>query len=529
MNSSIALAIGAISCGSFLSQATTLDLENATFLDLQTAFDNGVTSEELVEIYLKRVEAYDQSGPALNAIRHWNREALERARTLDEERRLHGARSPLHGTPLLIKDNIDTSDIPTTGGARALEGSVPPTDAFVIKRLREMGAIILAKTNLDEFARGATGTSSLGGQTLNPYNLEKIPGGSSSGSAVGVAALFGWAALGTETGSSVRNPATKNNLVGFCPTYGLVSKRGVIPQSLAFDRVGTIARNVTDAAIIMSIIAGPDPDDLTTIQSVEFITDDNYKAQLRKDGLQGARIGVLRQLFGTKEDDRRATELIDAAIDEMRTLGATVIDPLNTDIDLWQRVRDTSSSGGSGNSDLESYFSTRGPDFPIRTVQDLLDSGGILGRLQSKYKRDIQEPDLRENPDFNALINRRVALRDFIVSLMDIKELDALVYPHETKSARTLAEEVPHSGKFPGPKDDRGPGKGNTISSASGLPTIVVPVGFNLDGVGVGLEFLGWPFAEATIIRLAFSYEQSTAHRKIPDTTPLLGIEKIEF
>lgn len=520
----------ALGCGGIPNHAATLDLETATILDLQEAYDHGVTSEEIVQVYLKRMDAYDQSGPALNAIRHLNANALERARSLDEERRDRGPRSLLHGVPILIKDNIDTRDMPTTGGARALAGSLPPADAFVIRRLRDRGAIILAKTNLDEFARGATGTSSLGGQTLNPYNFKKIPGGSSSGSAVGVAALFGWAALGTETGSSVRNPSTKNNLVGFCPTEGLVSRRGVIPQSLVFDRVGTLARNVTDAAIVMGVIAGPDPGDLTTLDGLGRFPPDNYKSHFRKDGLMGARVGVLRQLFGHQEDDRRATDLINSAIEEIKNLGATVIDPLNTDIDLWQRVRSVSSSGGgSGKAGLEYYFSTRGRNFPIKTLQDLLASGGILGRLEDKYRRDIQEPDFRTNPAYRTSITDRLALREYIVALMDQHTLDALIYPHETKTARTLAMEVPDGGKSPGPKDDRGPGKGNTISSASGLPTIVVPVGFNLDGVGVGLEFLGRPFAEGTIIQLAYAYEQASPHRKLPHSTPPIGTEKIEY
>ena len=247
-----------LTCGAGFAAAAELDLATATVLDLQEAYDAGLTSERVVEVYLKRIEAYNQAGPKLNAILTLNPRALEIARELDAERKATGPRSPLHGVPFLVKDNYDTFDMPTTGGAKALAGLTPPRDAFTVARLRSAGAIILAKTNLDEFARGATGTSSLGGQVLNPYNLAKIPGGSSGGSAVGVTTLMGWIGLGTETGSSIRNPSTKANLVGFSPSQGLVSRGGIIPISITYDRAGPMTRNVTDAAVAMSVMAGTD-------------------------------------------------------------------------------------------------------------------------------------------------------------------------------------------------------------------------------------------------------------------------------
>ena len=510
--------------------AATLDLETATILDLQQAYDAGLTSEQVVKVYLARIAAYDQTGPKLNAVLSLNPRALEEARMLDAERRTKGPRSLLHGVPLLVKDNIDTADLPTTGGARALAGTYPAADSFALARLRAAGAIILAKTNLDEFARGATGTSSLGGQTLNPYNAEKIPGGSSAGAAVGVAALFGWAALGTETGSSIRNPATKNDVVGFCPSEGLVSRRGIIPQSPIFDRAGTIARNVTDAAIVLGVMAGVDPADLFTMASFGHGPEASYTATLKRDGLKGARVGVLRQLFGDGPEDQPAVALIDAAIAKLKDQGAVVVDPVATGVDLWQRVRDVSNGdGGDSRVGLEYYFSTRGRDFPIKTLSDLVASGGILGRLREKYARDLKAPELSTSPAYWANYEARHALRQFVTGLMDRDRLDALVYPHETKPARTLAEEVPDGGAGPGLPDKRRAGKGNTISSATGLPTIVVPVGFNTDGVGVGLEFLGRLFDEAAVIRLAFAYEQVDPHRRLPPSTPRLGGERIEY
>lgn len=488
------------------------DLSAATIPDLQRAFEAGCTSEALVREYMRRITTYDRAGPKLNAILCLNPRALDEARALDDERRKKGPRSPLHGVPLLVKDNIDAADLPTTGGARALAGTRPAADAPAIARLRAAGAIVLAKTNLDEFARGATGTSSLGGQTLNPFNPEKVPGGSSAGTAVGVAALFGWAGLGTETGSSIRNPAAKNGVVGFCPTQGLVPLDGVIPQSPAVDRMGVIARNVTDAAILMRFMAGTRSDGLPEV--------------LRPDGLKGARIGVLRQLFGSGPEDAPARELIDTAIAKLRAQGADIVDPVTAGFDLWQRVRDVSGGdGGDSRAGLERYFATRGPGFPIKTLPDLLASGGILGRLRTRYERDLTAPDPAHNARYQANLAARAALREAVIELLDRVRLDAVVYPHETKPARTLAEEVPDGGAGPSLPDNRGVGKGNTISSATGLPAIVVPVGFNPDGVGVGLEFLGRPAGEAVIIRLAFAYEQANPHRRLPPSTPLLGTE----
>jgi amidase len=248
--------------------AAVIDLEKATILDLQKAYDSGLSSEKVVAAYLKRIDAYEKSGPKLNSILYLNPNALKEARALDAERKSKGPRSLMHGIPVVLKDNYDTYDMPTTGGSKALAGSKPMYDAFTVKKLRAAGAIILAKTNLDEFARGGSGTSSLGGQTLNPYNLEKIPGGSSAGTGAAIAALFAQVGTGTETGSSIRSPSTKNNLVGFSPSEGLVSRQGIIPISITFDRGGPMARSVTDAAIMMSMMAGTDAADLFTLNSL---------------------------------------------------------------------------------------------------------------------------------------------------------------------------------------------------------------------------------------------------------------------
>lgn len=528
------LATGILACGisSLASYAATLDLETATIIDLQKAYDAGLTSERVVQVYLKRIEAYDDSGPKLNAVLFLNPAALEEARKLDAERKSTGPRSLLHGVPILVKDNFDTYDLPTTGGSKALAGSTPMYDAFTVKQLRAAGAIIVAKTNLDEFARGGTGTSSLGGQTLNPYNLEKIPGGSSAGTGAGVAALFGWVGLGTETGSSIRNPATKSNLVGFSPSEGLVSRQGVIPISITYDRSGPMARNVTDAAIVMSFMAGADPADLFTLNSLGHTPDDHYLGALKKDGLKGARIGVLRDLFGKDEEDKPAIALVEAALKILKDGGATIIDPLPTGPNLWDVLRETNTGTGEYKHAINAYFAARGSATPVHTLKELIDSGGYLGRLKKMYTDSEAVGPMSTNFEYIGKLKGRWQMRQHITELMQHWQLDALVYPHETKPARTIAEAVPNKGETPSPDGTGGSrilGSGNRLSTVTGLPTLVVPIGFNTDGVSVGLEFLGKLYDEPTVIRLAYAYESAAPHRKLPATTPLLGSEKLAY
>lgn len=510
-------------------QAAQLDLATATVLDLQKAYDEGLTSEQVVQAYLERIAAHDQAGPKLNSILTVHPDALRIARELDAERRSTGPRSPLHGVPFVVKDNYDTFDLPTTGGAVALEGLTPARDAFTIARLRAAGAIILAKTNLDEFARGATGTSSLGGQVLNPYNLEKIPGGSSGGSAVAVASLMGWIGLGTETGSSVRNPATKANLVGFSPSEGLVSRGGIIPISITYDRAGPMARTVTDVAVAMAVMSGTDAADLFSYQGLGHTSTDYYLSALRKDGLKGARIGVVRELFGDGPEDAPAIALIDAAIAKLKEEGAVVIDPLPVNADLWEILRQTNYGRFENRAAMEFYFALREPGFPFKDLPDLVAHGGVLGRLKERYQDEHDAGELTNNPAYVGLHKGREVARNFVHELMDRWQLDALVYPHETKPVRTIAESVRDNGNSPNPPNTPVVGQGNRISTVTGLPTLTVPAGFGPDGVPVGIEFLGRRFAEATILRLAYAYEQAHPQRKLPDTTPLIGVEILSY
>src|SRR6188768_1413128 len=284
-----------------VSAQRTVDLDQATIADVNAAFAKGtLTSEQLVQMFLARIDAYDRKGPALRAVLTINPKAIETARAMDAERKTKGPRSPLHGVPIVLKDNIDTADLPTTGGSVMLEGSIPPDDAFVVKKLRAAGAVIIAKTNLSEFASGGA-HSSLGGQTLNPHDLTRTPSGSSGGTGAAIAAAYAPLGMGTDTGGSIRGPSTSNGIVGLKPTHGLLSRDGIIPLSLSFDTGGPMARSVYDVAAALGIMTGVDTADAATKKSEgKFLTD--YTKGLDANSLKGARIGIARDFLGFDQD-----------------------------------------------------------------------------------------------------------------------------------------------------------------------------------------------------------------------------------
>ena len=302
--------------------AQTVDLDSATIAQLSAAMDAGtLTSERLVQLSLARIEAYDDKGPKLNAVLTLNPRALEQARALDAERKAKGKRSPLHGIPIVLKDNFDTFDLPTTGGSLLLEGSVPPDDAFVVKKLRDAGAIIIAKVNLSEFASGGA-FSSLGGQTHNPHDLARSPSGSSGGTGASIAAGYATFGLGTDTGGSVRGPSTSNGVVGLKPTLGLLSRDGIIPLALSFDTAGPLARNVADVAVALGVMTGVDAADAATKAS-DGRFDTDYVKYLKADALKGARIGIARDFMG---QDAEVDWVVESALTAMRAAGATIVD-----------------------------------------------------------------------------------------------------------------------------------------------------------------------------------------------------------
>lgn len=499
-----------------------VELEQATVLDLQAAFTAGtLSSEKLIQLSLQRIEAYDERGPKLNAILTLNPKALETAKALDRERAEKGPRSLLHGIPVVLKDNFDTSDLPTTGGSPVFNGAPPEHDAFVVEKLRRAGAVILAKVNLSGFmgTRRGVGDSMTGGQTLNPYNLAHHPGGSSGGTAVAVAAWFASAGLGTETGVSIRDPSSNNALVGIAPTEGLVSRTGVLPLSFVHDRAGPIARNVTDAAAMLSVIAGIDPTDLYTLESAGHIPKEGYTSFLKIDGLAGARIGVLADLFSSGPEHREGLALIETALKDLSAQDAFVIRPLTLGIDLRSVLRWSRSTSIETRFALDAYFRGRGPNSPVKNLAEYIAAGQYYPESKESLVRALAIDSLDTHATFASLMTNRRVLRDLAEALMDKHQLDALVYPMKTFPAAKIPKE-PGGELRPASAD-------NPFSSITGLPAIVVPTGFDSNGLPVALEFLGRRFSEPTLVRLAFAYEQSTKRRRPPPTTPRLDGETL--
>jgi len=504
------------------------DLQSANVADIQDAVAAGaMTYEHLVELYLARIAAYDDAGPQLRAVIEINPRALEIARALDRERIEHGLRSPLHGIPIAVKDTIDVSDIPSACGNIALAGTYPANDATVVARLRAAGAIIFLKTNLDEFNMGAEGLSSLGGQTINPYDFKRNPGGSSAGSGVAVNVGFATLGIGTESGASVRSPSSNNSLVGIAPSQGLVSRGGVMAISYSQDRVGAMAKTVHDTALLLQYMRGFDAADLFTWNSLGRLDGIDYPRALDKDALAGARIGVLRDMFRQGEEFGEINRLIEAEIQSLRGpsdaevnvmpgSGAMLIDGLSLGIDLIGFFADARASVPEIRATFDAYLKARGPDTPVHSLAALVASGKYLPTLEPLFRRvlDLPPPDVNRN--YHARLKNRATMRQLVIELMDRHQLDALVYPFKSLAAPPLGT------------PDRGP-RDNPISSVTGLPAIVVPAGVDGQGLPISIEFLGRPFSEPTLFAIAYAYEQQSRKRVAPTSTPALPGERFSY
>lgn len=499
--------------------AETFSLESASIKEINEAIDAGsLSSEKLVGLYLKRIEAYDQAGPSINAVIHLNENALAEAKALDEERLATGRRSPLHGIPVLVKDNYDTFDMPTTGGSIGFKGAIPAYDAFMVKKLREAGAILIAKTNMDEMARGGNGVSSLGGQTLNPHRLDLIPGGSSAGSGAGLAANFAPLGLGTETGGSVRHPANDNNVVGMVATEGLLSRAGIMPISISQDRGGPMTRTVYDCAVMLSAMVGIDPNDQITRNSIGKIPNVPFESYLVPGSLNGKRIGVLRDLFATGPEHDEYNQLIEDAITTIDEAGAVVVDPVSTGRELLSMSWSHSLGNIEYKAALNAYLAARGPGQPYYSLQEIIESGKHHPRLNERYVDSQAMPDLEDNPEYAARYRNRAVLKNLLEGLIELYDLDALVYP-------VRSGPLPAAGTWPMARGV----SGQSISDYCGLPAITVPAGFTKDGTPNGIEFLGASFEDAKLLQVAYGYEQAAPHLKLPETTPALPGETFEY
>jgi Asp-tRNA(Asn)/Glu-tRNA(Gln) amidotransferase A subunit family amidase len=485
--------------------AAAFEVSEKTIDDLARAQSAGeVTSRQLTELYLARVDAYDKRGPAINAMIALNPRALSDADALDRERAAKRSRGPLHGVPVVVKDNYDTIDMPTTAGSRALQESMSGRDAFQVARLRAAGAVIIGKTNLHEFARGITTVSSLGGQTRNPYDPTRNPGGSSGGTGAAVAANFAAAGLGSDTCGSIRYPSAENSLVGLRPTMGLSSRAGIVPLAHSQDVGGPMARSVADVAIVLDATVGADPDDSVTSRGAGRIPA-SYAKLLDASSLRGARLGVFLPLFGDAPEDQRAGSVVRTAVSEMRSAGAQTIDVQMADAP-------TENDGVAiiryeFKGDLNGYLA-KTPAAPARSLSDVIAKGVIHPSLEAGFRRSDEVTTL-DSDEYRAIVARSARLRDALVKLMDDQNVVALVYPTLRRTSAKIGE--PQLG-------------GNcSASAATGLPAITVPAGFADDGMPVGVELLGRPFSEADLLKLAFSYEQQTHHRRPPALMPPLS------
>jgi len=499
--------LASLSCGPPPAPPTAeFNVEEATIAEIHEAMKTGrLTARQLVELYLERIEAHDKQGPALNAIVMVNPAALARADELDAALEGSGFVGPLHGIPVIVKDNYDTTELPTTAGSKSLAGSLAPDDAFQVRRLREAGAIVLAKSNMAEFAFSPYYTvgSSLPGHTRNPYALNRVPAGSSGGTGAAVAASFGAVGLGTDTGNSIRGPSSHNALVGIRSTMGLTSRDGIVPLYFDRDIGGPMARTVTDAVAILDVIAGPDPADPVTLDSPEH-QPETYSAFLLKNGLEGARIGVLRQVSNTPTTDSEILSLFDAALQAMRDAGAEVIDPVR--IPEQDEIPSEERWCPRFKHDMEAYLATLGADAPVTTLAEILASGDYHPLVESglTYFEGIEEgPD--SHPECIRARENQIRLRAGVRRVMAEQNLDAFVFPTWNNPPRLIGDlNTPHGDNS------------QDLSPHTGFPAITVPMGFTRGALPAGLQIFGDKWSEPTLIRIAYAFEQATQHRRAP-------------
>ncbi len=443
----------------------------------------------------------------MNAILTLNPEAIHIAKALDAERAERGPRGPLHGIPIIVKDNIDTVDMPTTSGCICLEGAMAPDDAAQVKKLKDAGAIILAKSNLHEFAFGYTTVSSLGGQTLNPYDLTRVPGGSSGGTGAAIAANFAAVGLGTDTGGSIRVPSSFNSLVGIRPTVGLSSVDGIAPLAHAQDTGGPIARSVEDAALILNATAGYDPNDVSTAKSVGFVPED-YTAYLDKEGLKGARIGIVREVFGTNPE---VNQVMNQAIEDMKKAGAIIVDDVK--IPNFAEINKYGSlSAWEFKFNFNDYLKSLGAEAPFHSLDDIIKAGKYHPSNEQMLQQRNSRESLNSEEYKDILLHRTKLAQEAILKMMADNQLEALIFPTSANPPVKIDNTQM--------KEYQNIGEGFKLSSFTFWPTVTVPAGFTSDGLPVGMDFFGRAFSEATLLKLAYSFEQNTHHRKAPELTP---------
>lgn len=481
-----------------------IEVRGATITEVQEAMTSGAaTSAEITAAYLARIRAYDQAGPRIGSMIWINPNAVAEAEALDRERATGDVRGPMHGVPIILKDNYDTYDLPTSGGTLALAGNIPPDDGFQVAKLRAAGAVIIGKSNMHELASGITTISSLGGQTLNPYDLRRNPGGSSGGTGAAITASFATVGWGSDTCGSIRIPSAQNNLVGLRPTKGVSSIDGIIPLAHTQDVGGPLARTMRDLAIALDVTVGPDPADPAT-RILDGRDAPRFVEALDANALQGARIGILEAFFGDAPEEAAAARLVRDALARMVELGADTVTVAIPDYDSL-----AARSGVIAHEfkwDLIDYLAGV-PDAPVASLEDMLRLGLIHRALVPTMLR-WNAPENRVTEAYSSALAKREPLRDAVVSTMNRHSLDAIVFP----TIRTIPSIV----------GDPQRGSNCSLSANTGLPALSIPVGFTGAGLPIGMEMVGRTLDDARLVAIGYAFEQATGHRREPASTPAL-------
>lgn len=509
-------------CGLLLISVTLLaqdpphfEAEETTISQVHAAMKAGrLTCRALVASYLDRIQAFDKNGPAINSIVLINPNVQSEADELDRRYAVSGFVGPLHCVPLIVKDNFETKGLRTTDGALAFAKYIPDQDAFEVRLAEAAGALVLAKSNMAEWAFSPyeTVSSILPGYTRNPYALNRVTAGSSGGTAAAIAASLGLVGFGSDTGNSIRGPSSHQALVGIRSTMGLTSRAGVFPLSLRADIAGPMARTVEDAAAVFQVIVGSDPNDPVTAHAAAHLPQ-NYAASLDRNGLHGAVIGVLRQAYERESADPEVISVFMNAVEELRRAGATIVDPATVPgLDAIKRSRDAGPCMGF-KYDINHFLAARGDRVPMKSLEDIIQSGGFHPSVQRRLEQAEKAPE--NGPDSAACQADdayRQQVRQAVLNTMDKLKLDAFVYPTWSNVPRLI-------GDLNTPAGDNS----QFFSPVTGFPAINVPIGFTRGGtLPAGMTIYGRPWSEATLIKFAYSYEQATHHRRPPESTPPL-------
>jgi amidase len=491
------------------------EVHEAAIAQIHGAMKAGrLTCKALVEQYLRRIDAFDKNGPGINAIVITNPEAVRQAEDMDRRYAQGGPVGPLHCIPTIVKDNFETIGLQSANGSLALAGFVSNKDAFQVRKIKDAGAIVIAKSNMAEWAFTPleTVSSILPGYTKNPYALDRVTAGSSGGTAAGVAASFGTVGLGSDTGNSIRGPSSHQALVGIRSTMGLTSRAGVMPLNLNADVAGPMARTVEDAVAVFQVVVGSDPADPVTAAAASHLPQ-NYAASLVREGLKGTRIGVLRFAYERASADPEVLSVFMKAVDDLRAHGATIVDP--GVVEGLDKIQRPPGSGGCGGFkyDINRYLASHGDRVPVKSLAEIVKSGRfhptVQRRLEQAESGSENGPD---SPECKGDAQYRQQVRDAVTRTMDAQKLDAWVYPTWSNPPRLI-----------GDLNTAGGDNSQFFSPTTGFPSIQVPMGYTRGGrLPAGITFFGRAWSEPTLIKLAYAYEQATRHRRPPESAPPL-------